>query len=384
MRLFSRFRQSRKQHQTRIIAIVFLMIAAAIWGIATPVVKYTVTDIPPFTFLALRFGLASIICLPAAVYFLLKTKFNLARVKKILLAALIGHIITLSLFFIGVSKTSAIEASFITAFSPLVLAFLAFAILRERIRKNELEGILIAFIGVMIIIVEPFITNQTNGQFARISFIGNVILLFAVVADALYNLYVKSQIVKDKIITPINLIVFAYIVAFFAYVPLALLEQLNLYNIETKNKFHTLIICTADNYDIDLYRKDIKCDSVGCYKNVVADNNNLAYFCRSPEQSQNTMSFKEFLTTNFKDYFKTWNMLGVAYMALLSGLLAYMLFAYSLKHIEVSDAAPFLYTQPIFGVSIAMLFLNEKPSFVIAIAALLVVIGIVYSTMRKR
>lgn len=378
----------QKIGKSNILYLLALLTSAGIWGVATPVVKYTVSEIPPFTFLFLRFSLASIFCVPIAIYFIRKYKFNLTRIKKILLATLIGHIITLSLFFIGVSKTSAVEASIITAFSPLILSFLAFSILRETIRKNELEGILIAFIGVILIVVEPFITDDLqNDKIVKTAFVGNLIMILAVISDALYNLYLKKHIVTDKIINPINLVIFAYILGVFAYLPLATLEQINLYQ-STKSLTtpqYQIRFCTAQDYDKAQYTNQIKCDQNGCYVSGVSDLPKITYECMAHNQDPQAKSatFINYVTNNLISYFGLWNILGVAYMAFISGLLAYMLFAVGLKKIEVSDAAPFLYTQPIFGITVAVLFLNEKPTVIVILALFLIIIGVIHSIKKK-
>lgn len=74
--------------------------------------------------------------------------------------------------------------------------------------------------------------------------------------------------------------------------------------------------------------------------------------------------------------------LGVWYMALLSGTLAYLLYVDAQKSIEVSEAAIFRYLQPLFGVPLAIFWLGEKftPHFIFGAAV--VTIGIIIAEKK--
>jgi len=76
--------------------------------------------------------------------------------------------------------------------------------------------------------------------------------------------------------------------------------------------------------------------------------------------------------------------LGVWYMALISGTLAYSLSVLANKSIEISEAAIFKYLQPIFGVPLAIIWLGEKitPHFIVG--AVIITIGIVIAEVKKK
>ncbi len=59
--------------------------------------------------------------------------------------------------------------------------------------------------------------------------------------------------------------------------------------------------------------------------------------------------------------------LGVVYMALLSGSLAYFLYQKAQKTIEASEATLFMYLSPLFAVPLAVFWLGEElPLFILS------------------
>lgn len=76
--------------------------------------------------------------------------------------------------------------------------------------------------------------------------------------------------------------------------------------------------------------------------------------------------------------------LGVWYMALLSGTLAYFLWVKGQKSIEVSEAALFYYLQPIFAVPLAVFWLGEKITPIFTAGAVLIITGVIIAEYKKR
>ena len=76
--------------------------------------------------------------------------------------------------------------------------------------------------------------------------------------------------------------------------------------------------------------------------------------------------------------------LGVWYMALLSGTLAYYLAVKANKSIEISEAAIFKYLQPLFGVPLAVFWLGEKITIYFVIGAVIITVGIIIAEVKKK
>lgn len=75
--------------------------------------------------------------------------------------------------------------------------------------------------------------------------------------------------------------------------------------------------------------------------------------------------------------------LGVFYMAIFSGVIAYFLYQLGQKTIEVSEAALFSYLQSIFTIIFAATLLHEQMPPAFLVGSIIVVLGIVIAEVKK-
>jgi len=76
--------------------------------------------------------------------------------------------------------------------------------------------------------------------------------------------------------------------------------------------------------------------------------------------------------------------LGIFYMAIISGNIAYILNNMGQKTIELSEAAPFAYLNPIFSAILAVILLGDKFTTPILVGSLITFIGVVIAETKKR
>ncbi|MDP3994763.1 MAG: EamA family transporter, partial [bacterium] len=76
--------------------------------------------------------------------------------------------------------------------------------------------------------------------------------------------------------------------------------------------------------------------------------------------------------------------LGVLFMALISGNLAYSLWIKGQKTIEIGEAALFNYLYPVFAIPLAILWLKETVTIPFVIGAIIIVIGVFIAEIKKR
>ena len=132
---------------------LLLLLMALIWGSNFTVIKYSLEDLQPLSFNALRFTLASMIMLLIAL--VRRDRFKLAPGdgRRLFLLGLLGNTCYQSLFITGMAHTRAGNAALILATTPLFTAILG------RIRKYEyftgrgIAGLLLAFAGIVLIVV---------------------------------------------------------------------------------------------------------------------------------------------------------------------------------------------------------------------------------------
>lgn len=76
--------------------------------------------------------------------------------------------------------------------------------------------------------------------------------------------------------------------------------------------------------------------------------------------------------------------LGILYMAIISGNIAYILNNMGQKTIELSEAAPFAYLYSIFSAILAVILLGDKLTTPIILGSLITLIGVVIAEIKKK
>ncbi len=76
--------------------------------------------------------------------------------------------------------------------------------------------------------------------------------------------------------------------------------------------------------------------------------------------------------------------LGVWYMAVISGTIAYVLFNRAQKTIELSEAVLFTYLMPVFSVFLAVFWLGESITIDFVIGAVIIIIGIYIAETKSK
>jgi drug/metabolite transporter (DMT)-like permease len=165
-----------------------------LWGAAFIVVKPAFEVITPFNFLFTRYLLASVLCLPLLWYYGRKIKVTLQLLKTIVLLELVGTTFNLGILYLGLERTTAIETSLITTTAPLFIVILSILFLREHEKKNEWFGLILSFVGVVLITALPVFTNGFISQ--ETSLIGNLLIVGANLLESIYYIAAKKQYQK--------------------------------------------------------------------------------------------------------------------------------------------------------------------------------------------
>jgi drug/metabolite transporter (DMT)-like permease len=155
--------------------ILALIIANVIWGMASPIFKFALTNIPPFTLAFIRFFFAGLIFLPLAL-----NKWQKLTVKQwfeILLVGFFGITINISFFFLGLEKTESINVPVIASSGPVFIYLLSIMFLREKPKLKVLIGMLVALVGVLFIILSPLFLDGKKFILGAIE--GNLFILIA-------------------------------------------------------------------------------------------------------------------------------------------------------------------------------------------------------------
>jgi len=189
--------------------VAALIIANIIWGAASPIFKFALTNIPPYMLAFIRFFFAGILFIPF---------LKLAKVKKItrrqwknIFFASLASVVNIMFFFWGVGKTASINVPIIASSGPLLLFIFSIFFLREKPKARVFLGMIISFIGVLTVILMPFLQKGSN-SFGQLE--GNLMIVAATIGSVTQPLLLKSVLKKINAIT-ITFFVFIFSSFFF-------------------------------------------------------------------------------------------------------------------------------------------------------------------------
>lgn len=209
--------------------IVALIIANIIWGGASPIFKYALLNIPPFTLAFIRFFFASLFFIP----FILKVNLKNITFKdwmNILLGSFFGISINIAFFFLGLQKTASINAPIIASTGPLFIFLFSVLFLKEKPQFKVFLGMLISFIGALVIIFTPLIIRGENIA-SLTTFEGNLFLVIATLGYVVSPIFLKNPLKK---ISPYFVSFSGFLFCSFTFLPF-MLNELKTWNFSQLN-----------------------------------------------------------------------------------------------------------------------------------------------------
>lgn len=202
----------------RLKAYSLLIIVTIIWGVAEPVIKYTLGGFPATLFLTYRFGLSTIIALFTFILF----GFHFPKDNKLrfelCLYGFITSTVSLGLLFFGLEKTTVLDATLITLINPLLISFAGVYFLKEHITLKEKVGMGVALLGTVFTVIEPLFQNNQG----EIRLSGNILIFLYLITTAWGAVLAKRLLRKD--ISPLTLTNSSFIIGFLSLIPFAVLK----------------------------------------------------------------------------------------------------------------------------------------------------------------
>lgn len=188
-----------------------LILTTLLWGGSFVFNKIAFREIPPVTFMFLRFALATLIM---GIYCLRRLPaLNREIVKR-------GGIVGLALaaanlsFVLGVSGTSVSRAGFLNNLFVLVIPFLCFLIWRERLDRWSLVGVILAMFGLW------QLARGGAAGFSRGDLMSTVCAVFISI-----HIILVSRVLRDEDVYLVTLVQFATVAAVGALLSMALPAQ---------------------------------------------------------------------------------------------------------------------------------------------------------------
>ncbi|MBI4973208.1 DMT family transporter [Candidatus Roizmanbacteria bacterium] len=188
--------------------VLALIIANLIWGAAAPIFKLALQNIPPFTLAFTRFFFAALLFIHVA--FQHWQKLNRRQLIEILVGSFFAITINIGFFFLALPKTASINAPIIGSAQPIFLFLLFIFFLKEKPHKKVFYGIVMSFIGVLVIILSPLFMDGAMSVAAKESAVeGNIFLVIATFG-AVMNTLIFKKVLKEINFYQITLISFVF------------------------------------------------------------------------------------------------------------------------------------------------------------------------------
>ena len=236
---------------SRTLALIAVSIATLIYGVNYTIAKDVMPlYVKPYGLIILRVLGATIVFWIAGL-FIKSQKIEKGDYKKILLAAFFGVGLNMLTFFKGLSLTTPISASVMMVTSPMLVLIFSSILLKEKIVKRKILGIVIGLIGTVILIVYG---NQTDGNTGNRT-LGNFLVFINAASYGLYLVLVKNLITKYN---PIVFVKWLYLFGLLFVTPFGFLDLMEVSwstmptNIYLKAGF-VVLFTTCITYLFNLY-----------------------------------------------------------------------------------------------------------------------------------
>ena len=133
-------------------AVVFTVFLCVLFGANAVAIKISLTGLGVFTTAGLRFGIAAVVILLWAKLTGKPVRLTSHQLRLMLILGVIFYA-QLSLFYLGLSRTTASHGTLIANILPFVVLVLAhFFIKEERISTKKVVGLVLGFCGVLLLL----------------------------------------------------------------------------------------------------------------------------------------------------------------------------------------------------------------------------------------
>lgn len=190
---------------------VALVTAHLIWGVNFVVAKLTLEEFPVMSLGFLRFAIATLLITPFLIVEKKKRAIPYKDLPHLFILGVMMVTLNITLFYEGISRTTAINASVLTLIIPLLSVLLGWWLLKEKVYLINLLGILTGLVGAFFIIGAPSISLE--GASSQV-LLGNFLIILASVAWVLGSILSKPMLKKYTTLDITAVIFFVGLVTF--------------------------------------------------------------------------------------------------------------------------------------------------------------------------
>lgn len=172
---------------------IFLTLAQCCVGANIVIAKVLMPFIPIYVLLSFRFFIGTLI-LSGVCYFKKESPFRDNHNNKLVffdgmvlfVKALCAGFLFNSFILSGLQYTEASTAGIISSITPAVIAFLSYALLKEKLGPRRIAAIVLAVLGLIVISMD-----KGHSSTSKLSWFGDLLVLFSVFPEALFTVIAK-------------------------------------------------------------------------------------------------------------------------------------------------------------------------------------------------
>lgn len=163
-----------------------MLLVVLIWGANFSVTKIALLELPPLAFAAIRFGIAGVL-----LWLILRWREGVRPLPpgafwKLTWVGIIGNTCYQVLFTYALTITTAANGALLIATTPALVALIGALLGIEKLRRNIVLGILLAFAGVILVLLARGLA------FTQAGLIGDALMLGAALCWTIYTLGVRT------------------------------------------------------------------------------------------------------------------------------------------------------------------------------------------------
>lgn len=213
---------SLSEKNTSFIATVALVASMVFWSISGIAIKQALTVLPPLTLIVLRFTPGVLLMLIIGLICRKNELFGLQRVswRDLPLFVAAGFCQPFLYYLLEVFSFRALNsptiAEALLSTSPLLAPLFAAVLLREKVTRNNMLGIVISTVGMLLLIL-------VGSQHFAIGSYWGILLAFAAVSAAIMDTIIMRKIPEKY--NPLTIIFYAQLVSLLFFYPLWLVKE---------------------------------------------------------------------------------------------------------------------------------------------------------------
>ena len=175
---------------------LLMLLAVILWAVNFSVIKIALREFTPMSFNAPRLTIASLLLL----LFLWKREGRLSLARsdlwKVVALGIVGNTLYQLFFISGLDRTTASNTSLVMTVTPIFIALLSAAFIRERIHWAGWLGILMAFLGLYLVIFGLSFAASLSSRNLQ----GDLLILSGNLFWAVYTVFSKPLLERMSVL----------------------------------------------------------------------------------------------------------------------------------------------------------------------------------------